>query len=160
MDDTDKKLLDLIKGNARISYQKLGEQLGMTRVAAKKRVDKLEKAGIIRGYNTYIKRDDEITMLIDIITTPEGFERVLEYVATTTAFIRQIFTTHKENHIHMVAVSASSEKLKYLIRMIEKDGGDDIEEMHVRQVNRIIKDVYGGINEYGQKSEPDTDPDS
>ena len=42
MDGTDKKLLDVIKGNARMSYQEIGYALGMSRVAAKKRVDKLE----------------------------------------------------------------------------------------------------------------------
>jgi DNA-binding Lrp family transcriptional regulator len=74
MDGTDKKILDMIKGDARKSYQEIGDELGISRVAARKRVDKLEKAGIIRQYNTYIKRDDEITMLIDIITKPEGFD--------------------------------------------------------------------------------------
>lgn len=39
-------------------------------MAIKKRVKKLEDEGIIRQYNTYIKCDDEITMLIGIITTP------------------------------------------------------------------------------------------
>jgi DNA-binding Lrp family transcriptional regulator len=158
MDGTDKKLLDLIKGNARMSYQEIGDALGMSRVAAKKRVDKLEKAGIIRGYNTYIKRDDEITMLIDIMTTPEGFEKVLRYVAMRTAFVRQIFTTHKENHIHMVAVSDSPQNLKYLVKMINKEGGDGITEMHVRQVQEVIKDVYGGIKyEPGSESNTNTD---
>ena len=160
MDGTDKKLLDLIKGNARMSYQEIGNALGMSRVAAKKRADKLEKAGIIRGYNTYIKKDDEITMLIDIITTPEGFDRVLEYVATRTVYVRQIYTTLKANHIHLVAVSDSPDEIKYMTKIIEKACSDDIKEYHARQVRQIIKDVYGGINEYGQKSESDTNTDS
>ncbi len=160
MDGTDKKLLDLIKGNARMSYQEIGDALGMSRVAAKKRVDKLEKAGIIRGYNTYIKKDDEITMLIDIITTPEGFNRVLEYVATRTVYVRQIYTTLKADHIHLVAVSDSPDEIKYMTKIIEKACSDDIKEYHARQVRQIIKDVYGGINEYGQKSESDTNTDS
>ena len=50
MDRTDEKILDLLKGNARMSFQELGNALGMSRVAAKKRVTKLEKAGIIHGY--------------------------------------------------------------------------------------------------------------
>ena len=75
------------------SQEELADKLGISRVAAKKRVKKLEDEGIIRQYNTYIKRDDEITMLIDIITTPDGFDRVLEYVATRTVYVRQIFTT-------------------------------------------------------------------
>ena len=62
MDKTDERILDLLKSNARMSYQELGDAIGMTRVAAKKRVQKLEREGIIRGYNTYIVRDDEVTM--------------------------------------------------------------------------------------------------
>ena len=158
MDKTDKKILDMIKGNARMSYQQIGDSLGISRVAAKKRVDKLEKAGIIRGYNTYIKRDDEIMMLIDIITAEGAFDRVLRYVATRTAFVRQIYTTHKENHIHMVAVSDSPKDLKYLAKMIEKDCHEDIVELHVRQVQEVIKDVYGGIKyEPGSESNTSTD---
>ena len=158
MDEKDKQILDMIKGNARMSYQEIGDALGVSRVAAKKRVDKLEKAGIIRGYNTYIKRDDEIIMLIDIITTPEGFDRVLEYVSTRTMYVRQIYTTLKEYHIHLVAVSDSSEQIKYMAKIIKKACMDDIEEYHCRQVREIIKDVYGGIRyEPGSESNAGTD---
>ncbi|MBP3196983.1 MAG: Lrp/AsnC family transcriptional regulator [Butyrivibrio sp.] len=159
MDGTDKKILDMIKGDARKSYQEIGDELGISRVAARKRVDKLEKAGIIRQYNTYIKRDDEITMLIDIITKPEGFDRVLEYVGTRTMYVRQIYTTLKEYHIHLVAVSDSSEQLKYMAKIIHKACKDDIEEYHCRQVREIIKDVYGGIK-YERRSESDTFTDN
>ena len=128
-----------------MSYQELGDKLGMSRVAAKKRVRKLEEQGIIRGYNTYICRDDEVTMLIDIVTVQEKFEDVLKYVGTQTIYVRQIFRTTKENHIHMVAVSNSVQNLSYLIRMIRKQCGDDIVELHSHTVTEVIKDVYGGI---------------
>ena len=36
MDGTDEKILELLKGNARMSYQELGDAIGMSRVAAKK----------------------------------------------------------------------------------------------------------------------------
>ncbi len=159
MDGKDKQLLDLIKGNARMSYQEIGNELGISRVAAKKRVTRLEREGIIRGYNTYIKKDDDITMLIDIITTPDGFDRVMEYVATRTVYVRQIYTTLKEYHIHLVAVSDSSENINYMAKIIQKACKDDIEEYYCRQVRQVIKDVYGGI-EYEPRTEAHTDTDS
>ena len=159
MDEKDKQILNMIKGDARKSYQEIGDALGISRVAAKKRIDKLEKLGIIRGYNTYIRRDDEITMLIDIITTPEGFDRVLDYVGTRTMYVRQIYTTLKENHIHMVAVSDSSENIKYMTKIIKKACSDDIMEYYVRQVREVVKDVYGGIT-YERRSESDTVTDN
>ena len=94
-------------------------------------------------------------MLIDIITTPEGFDRVLEYVATRTVYVRQIFTTMKEYHIHLVAVSDSSEQINYMAKIIKKACIKDIEEYHARTVREVIKDVYGGI-EYERKSESGT----
>ena len=154
MDKTDEKILKLIEGNARMSFQELGDAIGMSRVAAKKRVRKLEQAGIIRGYNTCIYREDEITMFIDIVTAPDKLEQVLENVTNRTAYIRQIFRTTKENHLHIVAVSDQVSNLKYLIRMIQKKCGDDIMEMHCHAVTEVIKDVYGGIT-YEQRSEPD-----
>ena len=145
MDKTDEKILNLLKGNARMSYQELGDAIGMSRVAAKKRVQKLERDGIIRGYNTCIYRDEDITMLIDIVTVPGRCEEALRYVSTRTAYIRQIFRTTKENHIHIVAVSNQASNLSYLTRMIMKACGNDIIEMHSHAVKEVIKDVYGGI---------------
>ena len=158
MDKTDLMILDLLKGNARMSYQELGNAIGMSRVAAKKRVKKLEKEGIIRGYNTCIYREDEITVFIDIVTLPEKYEEVLSYVTAHTAYIRQIFKTTKENHIHMVAVSDQASNLKYLTRMIRKKCGDRIVEIHCHAVKEIVKDVYGGIRyEQRSASEPNRD---
>lgn len=105
MDKTDERILDLLKGNARMSFQELGDQIGMSRVAAKKRVQKLEQEGVIRGYNTCIYREDQYTAFIDITTTPEGFSKVLRYITDRTAYIRQIFRTTKENHLHIEITS-------------------------------------------------------
>ncbi|MCR5702446.1 MAG: Lrp/AsnC family transcriptional regulator [Lachnospiraceae bacterium] len=152
MDKTDEKILNMLKGNARMSYQDIGDAIGMSRVAAKKRVQKLEKEGIIRGYNTCIYKPGEVTVFIDIVTAPDKYDDVLEYVSTRTAYIRQIFKTLKDNHIHMVATSDSVDELKYLIKMIQKKCGDDIQELHCNAVKEVIKDVYGGIR-YEQRSE-------
>ena len=146
MDGTDKKILDMIEYDARKSYQSIGDELGISRVAVKKRIDKLERTGVIRQYNTYIKRAGEITLLIDIITKPDGFEKVLEYLCTRTMYIRQIYTTLEEYHIHIVAVSDSPEQLMYMSKIINKACKADIEEYQCRQVREVIMDVNGGID--------------
>lgn len=149
MDNTDRKLLELLQGNARMPFQELGDALGMSRTAAKKRVKKLEDAGIICGYNTYIRRPEEITLLIDIVTKPDCFEEVVQYVTTRTAWIRQIFRTTKENHIHMVAAAESVSDLKYLTSMIRKDCAESIAQIETHAVKEIIKDVYASGEKTG-----------
>ena len=60
MDKTDELILDLLQGNARMSFEELGRAIGMSRVAAKKRVAKLESAGNIEQLKDNIELTEEI----------------------------------------------------------------------------------------------------
>ena len=159
MDRTDETILSLLQGNARMTFQELGDAIGMSRVAAKKRVQKLEEAGVIRGYNTAFYREGEVTMFIDLITAPERLEEVEEYLCTRTAYIRQIYRTELENHLRMIAVADSVHDLNYLAKMIQKQFGDGISYIKCRVVEEIIKDVYGGIRKYERRTIQDYEED-
>jgi Lrp/AsnC family leucine-responsive transcriptional regulator len=50
MDDTDRLIIDLLRGNARLSYAELARQVGLSAPSVHERVGKLESSGIIRGY--------------------------------------------------------------------------------------------------------------
>ncbi len=158
MDKIDKQILNLMERNARISFQEIGNAIGMSRVAAKKRVQKLERTGIIRGYNTYICSNDSFTLLLDVYTVPDGICRVLECISDMDE-IRQVFLTTKENHLHIVAVSDSLKKLKELTLKIHSECKDVVSEIHSHAVKEVLKDVYGGID-YGQKSGSDDNGDN
>ncbi len=150
MDETDKKILEIMRENARISFQDLGDLLGMSRVAAQKRVKKLEKEGVIRGYNTCIYRDDEVTGIIDIVSKGDNYDTLVDYLGSRVAEIHQMFTTAKKNHIHVVLVSDSLENLNNVVEMIKTDCKQDIEKMSGYTLKNVIKDVYGGV-EYEKK---------
>lgn len=49
MDETNKAILRLLKENGRMSFTEIGEELGISRVSVKKRVEKLEEEGVILG---------------------------------------------------------------------------------------------------------------
>ena len=140
MDRTDELILEMIEENARISFQELGDAIGMSRVAAKKRIQKLEREGIIRGYNTFICRKDDVTMLIDIQTAPGKMNDVIKVLLNRTAYIRQIFKTTMEDHVHIIAVSDASANLRYLVRMIKKQCGDDIVSIECHTVTAVFKE--------------------
>ena len=57
MDKIDHAILDLIKDNARMSYSEIGNAVGLSRVAVKKRMDVMETSGVIRGYKTVIDEE-------------------------------------------------------------------------------------------------------
>ncbi len=148
MDSTDEKILNLMKGNARISYEELGKLLGMSRVAAMKRVKKLENDGVIRGYNTCIYRDDEIPCFIDIEAKPGKLGEVVEYIRMETQGVRQIFRVG-DNKIHMVGVTDSAENFRKMVQVIKEACRKNLEEIRGSVVRGIIKDVYGGVG-YGK----------
>jgi DNA-binding Lrp family transcriptional regulator len=54
VDATDRKIVALLRENARRSYQDIGGQVGLSAPAVKRRVDRLEADGIIRGYTAVI----------------------------------------------------------------------------------------------------------
>ncbi|MFX0108989.1 MAG: Lrp/AsnC family transcriptional regulator, partial [Candidatus Hodarchaeota archaeon] len=55
MDELDKKLWRLLGDNCRYSYKFLGDKLGISANAARKRVDRLVEAGIIQKWFIDIK---------------------------------------------------------------------------------------------------------
>lgn len=57
MDSTDRRIVDLLRGNARLSYAELARQIGLSGPAVHERVGKLESAGIIIAYRAAVDPD-------------------------------------------------------------------------------------------------------
>ena len=54
MDDVDRAIVALLRENARRSYQDIGNRVHLSAPAVKRRVDRLEQDGVIRGYTAII----------------------------------------------------------------------------------------------------------
>jgi Lrp/AsnC family leucine-responsive transcriptional regulator len=54
MDEVDRKLLAILRGNARATYAELARSVGLSGPAVHERVGKLEAAGVIIGYHAAI----------------------------------------------------------------------------------------------------------
>lgn len=51
MDEIDHRIVALLRENARRSFQDIGERVALSAPAVKRRVDRLERDGVIRGYS-------------------------------------------------------------------------------------------------------------
>jgi Lrp/AsnC family leucine-responsive transcriptional regulator len=51
MDAADRHLLSLLQGDSRLTYEELGEAVGLSAPAAYQRVRKLEESGAVIGYH-------------------------------------------------------------------------------------------------------------
>lgn len=59
MNPTDRKLLALLKTNARLSTSELARRLNLSRSTVQNRITRLEESGIIRGYTLVYDEDYE-----------------------------------------------------------------------------------------------------
>lgn len=59
MDETDERLLDLLRADARAPAARLGRALGMSRTTVQSRLERLERAGIVAGYTVKISEAHE-----------------------------------------------------------------------------------------------------
>lgn len=54
MDAVDRKIVALLRENARRSFQDIGERISLSAPAVKRRVDRLEERGVIKGYTATV----------------------------------------------------------------------------------------------------------
>jgi Lrp/AsnC family leucine-responsive transcriptional regulator len=75
VDSIDRRLLDLLRENARTPYAELARKVGLSAPAVHERVSKLEGSGIIRGYTADIAPEAiglPITAVIGIVQDSSG----------------------------------------------------------------------------------------
>lgn len=109
MDKLDLKILDLIRENARMSYSEIGSAAGVSRVAVKKRIDAMEREGVIRGYRTVVDEDkvrEGIRYTIDIEAIPESYGEVVRILRKDRK-LEEIYSTTGECRIHCVGRSST-----------------------------------------------------
>jgi DNA-binding Lrp family transcriptional regulator len=79
MRDTDAKLLDLLRANAREPTASLARKLGLARSTVQERLARLERDGTIRGYTVRVADSAEANRLravVMISTDPKQADRV------------------------------------------------------------------------------------
>src|ERR1700709_1910445 len=54
MDDIDRQIVALLRQDARRSFQSIGMRVALSAPAVKRRVDRLEADGVIRGYSAQV----------------------------------------------------------------------------------------------------------
>ena len=54
LDSVDEQIVALLRENARRSFQDIGSRVALSAPAVKRRVDRLEEAGVIRGYSAVL----------------------------------------------------------------------------------------------------------
>ena len=144
LDELDRKIVELLIKNARMSYSDIGEQVGISRVAVKSRITALEEKRVIEGYTTIInpqKISGAFSCYFDIETERAALERVTETLSASS-LVTQIYRVTGRSRIHVHAVASGQEEMEYFIRNVI-DSLEGVVSAECSIILSRIKDVKG-----------------
>ena len=84
MDETDLKILKQILSDARSSYRKIGEKIGVSPPTVLSRVQKLEKNRIIRSYSAVLDHEKlgyDLTAIIEVTAVKGKITEVEKHIS-------------------------------------------------------------------------------
>ena len=144
LDQLDQQILQLLIRNARMSYSEIGQQVGISRVAVKMRVQALEKKGIIEEYTTIVnpqKISGAVSCYFEIETTPESLMEVARRLKENETVTQNYRVTGKSKlHVHGVA-SSNEEMERLMYDTIDQLPG--VVEYTCNVIVSRIKDIKG-----------------
>lgn len=126
IDGIDKKILNLLQQNAKISNAEIARQINMAPSAVLERIRKLERKGIIKGYEARLSHKKlglVLTVFIWVKTEdPVGSTEVGEKIANIEE-VQEVFYTAGEYNYLVKARIADTDGLKDLLKKFGEIGG-------------------------------------
>lgn len=143
LDDTDNKIVGILTRNGRASFTEIGESLGISRVAVKKRVEKLEKQGVIEGYSAKIGHtcSGKMSFLVSLQTRMESFEWAKSKLAESDEVVTLVQITGGCCLLALVQVESKSNMKDFVSRLCSEIDG--VEAINFQAVLDVIKGSIG-----------------
>lgn len=122
---SDFELIKLLMKNSRTPYVKLGELLGVSETAIRKRVKKLEEDGVIRRYTIEVdpkKLGFKVNALIGLDTVSERFIAVIEELKA----MEEVLSLYSASGDHMILLECwfkDSDELTRFVKRLESIRG-------------------------------------
>ena len=120
LDELDQKIIQLLVKNARMSYSDIGDNIGISRVAVKARIQALENKGIIEEYTTIInpqKISGAVSCYFEIETKPDSFKEVTN-ILNKNDIVTQIYRVTGRYKLHVHAVASSNEEMEHFLHYV------------------------------------------
>lgn len=137
MDQIDRKILDLLACDSRLTGEQLGERVGLSPSAAHRRVKALEEAGAILGYRARLSheaRGHPSTVFVHVTLTDQR-------QATMLAFERALAETPQVAEAHLMSGESD-----YLIKVLVP-GNDSYERIH-REILSALPGVQRLVSQF------------
>jgi len=119
MDDIDRKLVTILRHDARRGISDLATERGLSRATVRSRIERMEARGDIVGY-TVILRSDAVSMPVRGITMIEVEGRMADRVVEALAGFPEIGAVHTTNGKWDLVVEVAAESLADLDAVLRR----------------------------------------
>lgn len=137
MDRIDRKILDLLATDSRLTGEQLGERVGLSPSAAHRRVKALEESGAILGYRARLSRaarGNPSTVFVQVTLTDQR-------QATMLAFEEALARTPQVAEAYLMSGQSD-----YLIKVLVRDD-DSYERIH-REILSALPGVQRLVSQF------------
>jgi Lrp/AsnC family transcriptional regulator, leucine-responsive regulatory protein len=137
MDRIDRKILDLLTSDSRLTGEQLGERVGLSPSAAHRRVKALEESGAIIGYRARLSRaarGNPSTVFVQVTLTDQR-------QATMLAFEEALALTPQVAEAYLMSGQSD-----YLIKVLVRDD-DSYERIH-REILSALPGVQRLVSQF------------
>ncbi|MFS0865456.1 Lrp/AsnC family transcriptional regulator [Fredinandcohnia sp. 179-A 10B2 NHS] len=117
LDDTDKRILELLTINGRMSYVDIGKELGLSRVSIRERVNQLIENGVIEKFSVVINSEKVgkgVSAFFEVDCEPASLVQVAETLANNPS-VASCYQMTGPSTLHMHVLVEDFSKLENFI---------------------------------------------
>ena len=118
MDDVDTKLIDALVADGRASLTELGALVHLSVPAVKRRLARLERDGVIRGYTALVDegaRPQHTEAFVELFCNEKGQKAEVVRLLEPLPEVRLAFTVAGESDVVLLVRTEDSERLEQLL---------------------------------------------
>jgi Lrp/AsnC family leucine-responsive transcriptional regulator len=117
LDDIDRKIIELLVENGRLSYVELGKRVNLSRVAVRDRVDQLMERGVIEKFTAVINSEKvgkKVSAFFEVDVEPKQLVEVAQNLANNPN-VASIYQMTGPSTLHMHVLVEDFGKLETFI---------------------------------------------
>ena len=121
IDDKDRKIIEMLIENGRITFTEMAKVIGITEAAVRKRVKRLEEEGIIRKYTAIVNHKAlgyNVVSLVGIDVESDKLLKIADTVASND-WARKVWITTGD---HMIMIEVWAKDNDEFMKIIEELG--------------------------------------
>lgn len=124
LDEIDRRLLELLRSNARAPVSELARAVSLSPAPVSRRIDRLERAGVIRGYVTVIddRAAGDLFAFTEIRLTGDTETGVLEEVLRDMSEVQNFFTVAGDPDVLVRLRVRDVDHLQRVVNRIRRTG--------------------------------------